>query len=78
MFDKNLKEENQKLKIENEKLRNITNTQNKIIKNYEKRKKEYQNIIVKNAITLDKYLKKRNERIKEAKLKQAEEDEEEL
>lgn len=67
-----LKKENESLKEENLKNKRLINTQQTLIKDFEKRKKEYQRIIITKAVSLNRFLKKQEER------KSEEEEEDEL
>ena len=67
-----LKKENEKLKEENLKNKRLINTQQTLIRDLEKRKKEYQRIIITKAVSLNRFLKKQEER------KSEEEEEDEL
>lgn len=71
---KNLTNENIKLKEENERLKNLMRTKDKIINAYERRKNMYEKIILNRAISWNNYIKKQKKQIKEA----IEEDEEEI
>lgn len=67
-----LKKENEKLTEENLKNKRLINTQQTLIRDFEKRKKEYQKIIITKAVSLNRFLKKQEER------KSEEEEEDEL
>lgn len=67
-----LKKENESLKEENLKNKRLINTQQTLIRDLEKRKKEYQKIIITKAVSLNRFLKKQEER------KSEEEEEDEL
>ena len=67
-----LKKENEFLKEENLKNKRLINTQQTLIRDLEKRKKEYQKIIITKAVSLNRFLKKQEER------KSEEEEEDEL
>ena len=67
-----LKKENESLKEENLKNKRLINTQQTLIRDLEKRKKEYQKIIITKAVSLNIFLKKQEER------KSEEEEEDEL
>lgn len=56
-----LKKENESLKEENQKNKRLINTQQTLIKDLEKRKKEYQRIIITKAVSLNRFLKKQEE-----------------
>ena len=56
-----LKKENESLKEENLKNKRLINTQQTLIKDLEKRKKEYQKIIITKAVSLNRFLKKQEE-----------------
>ena len=56
-----LKKENESLKEENLKNKRLINTQQTLIKDFEKRKKEYQRIIITKAVSLNRFLKKQEE-----------------
>jgi len=71
---KNLTNENIKLKEENERLKKLMRTKDKIINAYERRKNMYEKIILNRAISWNNYIKKQKKQIKEA----IEEDEEEI
>lgn len=66
-----LKKENESLKEENLKNKRLINTQQTLIKDFEKRKKEYQRIIITKAVSLNRFLKKQEE----SKCEEEEEDE---
>lgn len=67
-----LKKENESLKEENLKNKRLINTQQTLIKDLEKRKKEYQRIIITKAVSLNNFLKKQEE------IKSEEEEEDEI
>ena len=66
-----LRKENESLKEENLKNKRLINTQQTLIKDFEKRKKEYQRIIITKAVSLNRFLKKQEE----SKCEEEEEDE---
>ena len=71
---KNLTNENLRLKKENEQLKDMMKTKDKVINAYERRKNMYERIILNRAIGWNNYIRKQQERIKRT----IEEDEEEL
>lgn len=71
---KNLTNENLRLKKENEQLKDMMKTKDKVINAYERRKNMYERIILNRAIGWNNYIRKQQERIKRT----IEEDEEEI